>query len=186
MVLSEKPLSLWVWKKMLTSVFVTASIFKFCCFMNKKKILILHDAIDLKDFKYKKKRNFIKNISYVGSFHKGKGIELILKLANEFKKIQFNIYEDPMGKIYRKSKNMANNTEKTFWHHEKPDSKQDIITITLWPYRSLDSRGFSYIMTGFIGLIFILSLLFYSLQWFLILLEKMQKKITSENILRYS
>ena len=58
---------------------------------------------------------------------------------------------------------MANNTEKTFWHHEKPDSKQDIITITLWPYRSLGSRGFSYIMTGFIGLIFILSLLFYSL-----------------------
>ncbi len=74
--------------------------------LNKKKILILHDAIDLKDFKYKKKRNFIKNISYVGSFHKGKGIELILKLANEFKKIQFNIYGDPMGKIYRKSKNI--------------------------------------------------------------------------------
>lgn len=58
---------------------------------------------------------------------------------------------------------MVQNAEKTYWHHEKPDSKQEIITITLWPYRSLGSRGYLYLMIGFIGLIFILSLLFYSL-----------------------
>ena len=58
---------------------------------------------------------------------------------------------------------MVHNPEKTYWHHEKPDSKQEIITITLWPYRSLGSRGYLYLMMGFIGLIFILSLLFYSL-----------------------
>lgn len=74
--------------------------------LNKKKIIILHDAIDLKDFKYKRKRNIIRCVSYVGSFHKGKGIELILKLANEFDKIQFNIYGDPLGKIYKRSKNV--------------------------------------------------------------------------------
>jgi uncharacterized membrane protein len=58
---------------------------------------------------------------------------------------------------------MVHNPQKTYWHHEKPDSKQEIITITLWPYRSLGSRGYLYLMMGFIGLIFILSLLFYSL-----------------------
>ena len=58
---------------------------------------------------------------------------------------------------------MVNNPEKTHWYHEKPNSKQEIITITLWPYRSLGSRGYLYVMMGFIGLIFILSLLFYSL-----------------------
>ena len=58
---------------------------------------------------------------------------------------------------------MVHNPEKTYWHHEKLDSKQEIITITLWPYRSLGSRGYLYLMMGFIGLICILSLLFYSL-----------------------
>ena len=87
-------------------ILITKSLSKKFPKLNKKKIIILHDAIDLKDFKYKKNRNTIKSISYVGSFHKGKGIELILKLANEFDKIQFNIYGDPLGKIYRKTKNV--------------------------------------------------------------------------------
>jgi uncharacterized membrane protein len=46
---------------------------------------------------------------------------------------------------------MVHNPEKTYWHHEKPDSKQEIITITLWPYRSLGSSGYLYLMMGFIG-----------------------------------
>ena len=58
---------------------------------------------------------------------------------------------------------MANNPEKTHWHQDKTDSRKEIITITLWPYRSLSRRGYLYLMMGFIGLIFILSLLFYSL-----------------------
>ncbi len=58
---------------------------------------------------------------------------------------------------------MDNNPWKTHWHLEDLDSKQEVITITLWPYRSLGSRGYLYLMMGFIGLIFILSLLFYSL-----------------------
>lgn len=58
---------------------------------------------------------------------------------------------------------MVDFIEKNYWHHEKPDNKKEIITITLWPYRSLGSRGYLYLMIGFVGLIFILSLLFYSL-----------------------
>ncbi len=87
-------------------IFISKTLSKKFPNLNKKKILILHDAIDLKDFRYKNKRNTIKHVSYVGSFHKGKGIELILKLANKFKKIQFNIYGDPMGKVYRRTKNV--------------------------------------------------------------------------------
>ena len=58
---------------------------------------------------------------------------------------------------------MVNNPKKTHWHHEKPDSKTEIIKITLWPYRSLGGRGYLYLMMGFVGLIFTQSLLFYSL-----------------------
>ena len=50
-----------------------------------------------------------------------------------------------------------------FWSHEKTDERQEIITITLWPHRSLGNRGYLYLMFAFIGLIFIFSLLFYSL-----------------------
>ena len=58
---------------------------------------------------------------------------------------------------------MDHTREKKYWRREKTLKKQEIITITLWPYRSLGSRGFSFLMGGFIGLTFILSLLFYTL-----------------------
>ncbi len=58
--------------------------------LNKKKYLILPDAVDLSNFKYKKKKRFnSKNILYYGSFFEGRGIELIYKLAIYFKKINF-------------------------------------------------------------------------------------------------
>ncbi|MBT5575164.1 MAG: DUF2244 domain-containing protein [Alphaproteobacteria bacterium] len=62
-----------------------------------------------------------------------------------------------------KVKHMVDPSKKSFWHHTKQDMEQEVITITLWPYRSLGRRGYLYLMTGFIGLIFILSLLFYTL-----------------------
>lgn len=58
--------------------------------LNKKKYLILPDAVDLSNFKYKKKLRFNWNkILYYGSFFEGRGIELIYKLANHFKKTNF-------------------------------------------------------------------------------------------------
>ena len=67
--------------------------------IKKNKTLILHDAVNIKNFKYRKDNNKIRNLTYIGSFYKGKGIELIYKLAEKFKKINFNIYGDPLGKI---------------------------------------------------------------------------------------
>ena len=60
--------------------------------IKKDKILILHDGVDIKNFSFKKPNIKIKNATYIGSFYKGRGIDLITKLANKFKKINFNLY----------------------------------------------------------------------------------------------
>ncbi len=75
--------------------------------IKKEKLLILHDAVDIQDFKFKAKNSkTLKSVTYVGSFYKGKGVELILKLASKFKRITFNIYGDRLGNIYKKSPNV--------------------------------------------------------------------------------
>ena len=74
--------------------------------INKKKILVLHDAVDIRNFNYKKNNTKIKTLTYVGSFYKGKGIELIFKLAEKFEKFDFNIYGDPLGNIKNIPKNI--------------------------------------------------------------------------------
>ena len=54
---------------------------------------ILPDAVDLRDFKYKKKLNSkISRVFYVGSFYKGRGIELILDIAKLLPKKKFILY----------------------------------------------------------------------------------------------
>ena len=68
--------------------------------------MILHDCVDVKNFGNFKRINKIKNLSYIGSFHKGKGIELILKLAKKFSRLNFNIYGQPIKKIINTSKNI--------------------------------------------------------------------------------
>ena len=60
--------------------------------LNKDKVLILHDGIDLANFKKSKKINKIKTATYVGSFYKGRGIELLITLAKKFKNINFKLY----------------------------------------------------------------------------------------------
>ncbi len=60
--------------------------------LNKKKVMILHDGSDPKNFKKSKKINKIKNATYVGSFYQGRGIDLIYFLAKKFKHINFRLY----------------------------------------------------------------------------------------------
>ena len=63
--------------------------------INEKKILVSHDGADeVKDLKNKKILMGIPNklkIGYVGSFHKGKGIEVIEKLINKNENVEFHI-----------------------------------------------------------------------------------------------
>ena len=90
----------------LKTIIISRALSKKFTTLNKKKILILHDAVDTRNFNYKKRKNKIKSVTYVGSFHKGKGVELILKLAEKFKKLKFNIYGDPLKNTYEITRNV--------------------------------------------------------------------------------
>ena len=94
-------------KYILKTILISKTLSRKFSIINKKKFLILHDAVDIKNFKYKKNSNKIKYVTYVGSFHEGKGVELILGLAKKFKKLKFNIYGKPLSNIiYDISKNV--------------------------------------------------------------------------------
>ena len=70
--------------------------------INKKKSLILCDAVDYRDFKVKN-LNLIKNTCfYSGSFAKGKCLEIILKLSKELPNINFHLHGNKQT-IYDKS-----------------------------------------------------------------------------------
>ena len=63
--------------------------------IKKPNYICLDDAVDLNDFNIKKTYQKHKNTCvYVGSFHHGKGLELILKLSKKLKKISFHLYGD--------------------------------------------------------------------------------------------
>ena len=58
----------------------------------KKDYIVLHDGVDTLNFKKIKKIKKVKTITYVGSFYRGRGINLILKMATKFHNLQFNLY----------------------------------------------------------------------------------------------
>ena len=89
------------------TILISKALNKYFPSIKKNKILVLHDAVDVKNFKPKKNNFKIRNFAYVGSFYKGKGIELIYKLAEKYKKFKFNIYGDPQGNI----KNIPSNVK---------------------------------------------------------------------------
>lgn len=60
--------------------------------VHRKKIIIAHDAApEISKPGIKKKFNKPVKVGYVGSLHKGKGIEIILPLAKKFQMCQFHI-----------------------------------------------------------------------------------------------
>lgn len=61
--------------------------------LDNKKFIILHDGCDLRDFKFREKiKKKIKNIYYLGSFYKGRGIDIIKKLAILCPEYNFYLY----------------------------------------------------------------------------------------------
>ena len=74
--------------------------------ISKNKILILHDGVDNKNFKKFNKIKKIRTATYVGSFYKGRGIEIIINLAKKFKMINFKLYGQKK-KINNKFKNIS-------------------------------------------------------------------------------
>jgi len=61
----------------------------------KGRYICLDDSVDPNDFKFKNKLNKFKNTCvYIGSFHPGKGIELICEIAKKLKNVNFHLYGD--------------------------------------------------------------------------------------------
>jgi glycosyltransferase involved in cell wall biosynthesis len=57
-----------------------------------KNSIALPDAVDVEFYKIKKIQKKIKNVYYIGSFYKGRGIELIIEIAKILKNINFILY----------------------------------------------------------------------------------------------
>lgn len=60
--------------------------------LKKNDFIVLHDGVDIKNFSKLKMTQKFKTATYVGSFYKGRGIEIIIELANRFSNIKFKLY----------------------------------------------------------------------------------------------
>jgi glycosyltransferase involved in cell wall biosynthesis len=90
-------------KYIIKNIFISKSLANFYK-KNTSKYKVLHDAVDISKFK-KKQIKEVKNISYVGSFYKGRGVDLIFKIANDLKNFNFFLY----GKRNEKFKDIPKN-----------------------------------------------------------------------------
>ena len=99
--------------------------------LEKKKFIILHDATDPKNFRKQKKKRKIKRITYIGSFFKGRGIELIIKLSKKFKKLEFCLYGT------QKERYKVNQNNLKFFNHIEYSKVPDVLSnsdVLLMPY----------------------------------------------------
>ena len=101
--------------------------------IKKNNYLCLDDAIDLFDFQVSKKSDFKKNTCvYVGSFHEGKGIEIIEKISKKLPKINFHLYGD---KSFLKKKIFNKNVKfYDFVKYNKVPSILNTYHVALMPY----------------------------------------------------
>ena len=74
--------------------------------IKRDKVLILHDGVDINNFKKRITLKQIKIATYVGSFYKGRGIEIIQELASKFKNIEFRLYGDKIDNLKKTSRNI--------------------------------------------------------------------------------
>lgn len=74
-------------------IFINKNLNKYFS-LKKNLFIIADDGVDLKDFELKNKIKFINSCVYTGSLFKGKGIELIIKIAKKIKKFNFYVYGD--------------------------------------------------------------------------------------------
>ena len=79
-------------KKYLKFILIHKNLIKKLSLDNERKI-VLDDAVDINDFKNVKEKIKFQCV-YTGSLLKGKGVEIIEKLAEKNPKINFNIYGD--------------------------------------------------------------------------------------------
>jgi len=70
--------------------------------IDSKKSIVLDDATNLENFKFKKKRLLKNTCVYIGSFFEGKGVEQIYRLARQNNNIKFHIYGEKKHLLFEK------------------------------------------------------------------------------------
>ena len=101
-----------------------------------KNILILDDAVDSRDFKKSKVKVLKNTCFYSGSFVRGKGIEIIKKLAQELPEFNFHLYGNIKTLINYKSENFPKNMIfKGYLTYNKLLKKINFYKILLMPYQ---------------------------------------------------
>jgi glycosyltransferase involved in cell wall biosynthesis len=123
--------SKYIIKKILISKALN-KIFRF----SKNEILILHDGVDTDNFYKSIKINRIRNATYVGSFYRGRGVEIIIELAKKFKKVKFNLYGNINKNFKSKLKNIYINNFLPYGKIPSILSKSDVL---LMPYSNFVS-----------------------------------------------
>ncbi len=100
----------------------------------KKRSIVLDDCVEIEDFA--SKSNPSKRCVYTGSFTKGKGIELVIKLAKENPRIEFLAYGnlDTLNKIDTKS--ISNLKFNNYVPYNKIPSILKKNLVLLMPYQS--------------------------------------------------
>ena len=108
--------------------------------INKKKYLVVDDAVNITDFNKKKVIKYKKTCVYIGSFFKGKGVEQIFRLAKKNKKIFFHIYGE---KKYLKSGKKEQNIKIfDYVNYSKIPSILSKYEVALMPYqKKVRGRG---------------------------------------------
>lgn len=112
--------------------------------IDKKKMFILHDGVDTKNFKNKNTKNHLKNVIYIGSFYKGRGIELIIKLAKQFRELNFSLYGDNSNYINTKTDHIKNLKFYGFKKYKDVPSlllKSDILLMPYSNYVEIRAKG---------------------------------------------
>ena len=99
-----------------------------------KRKIILHDAVDINNFKKPKLKKNIKNIGYLGSFYEGRGIDLIIELAKQNLDLRF--YLIGKDKNFKFDKKISSNV-KILNHvpYSKVPSLLFNLDILLMPYQ---------------------------------------------------
>ena len=101
-----------------------------------KNVLVLDDAVDVRDFKKSKARVIKNTCFYSGSFVEGKGIEIIQQLALQLPNFYFHLYGNIKTYINHKSYNFPNNMIfKGYFTYDKLTKKMNSYKILLMPYQ---------------------------------------------------
>ena len=105
--------------------------------IDKKKTIILGDAVESEDFKKINNNNLINACAYSGSFAEGKGIDTIYALAKMLPKIKFHVFGNikTLDFKYIENKKPKNLIFKGFISYNKVTKTLPNYKILLMPYQ---------------------------------------------------